>query len=148
MAPAQLFFVGVGEVSWATTDGGRTYTLVSNKMPLHEVKLHPTDANLILASSMSKKCHSGEATGFCYKNLFASQDFGATWKFLTHYVVQFDWALNLHRDMTQGIAPETVFITSFEKKTGNQVRCWGEGVAQSRLDATTRDGISVALSPR
>ena len=57
-------------------------------MRIHEVKMHPRDAKSVLVSTMTDKCHNMYASGVCYKNLFLSKDFGNSFKFLHHYIVQ------------------------------------------------------------
>jgi hypothetical protein len=117
-----VIFVGTGANHFATKDGGKTYAKVNSKLPFHDIILHPTDTSLVLGSAMSKKCRSPEAEGLCYKNLYGSRDFGATWTFLTNYVVQFDWAHSLGRGQAAkgNIPVDSIFATVFSKKTGNQ----------------------------
>lgn len=102
-----------------------TMSLLRSRLTRHppappQVKLHPTNPDLLLASSMSAKCSRSDSQGFCYKNLFVSKDFGQTWKFLTFYVVQFDWAHSLKGEQANGLPFDSIFATLFNTKTGNQ----------------------------
>ncbi len=116
--PTRVFFLGNGKNHWSTTTEGRQYN-VHNDLPLHEVKLHPKDAKLVLASTMSKSCHDG-SRGSCYKQLYVSYDFGKSWTMKTNYIVQFDWAHNLLDHQAKGLPMNAIFFTEFKTKKGNQ----------------------------
>lgn len=103
-----------------TTDGGRSYSALNHHEVLGEFKLHPKTRDLMLASSLSHRCSHVDAEGVCYKNMYASHDLGKTWRFLTHYVVQFDWAHNMKRGQADHLAEDAVFATIMSARMGHQ----------------------------
>eukprot|EP00501_MAST-03F_sp_TOSAG23-6_P002230 GSMAST32.ASY1.ANO1.2330.1 assembled CDS len=112
--------VSKDKVHWSTKDCGKTWSTINEKMVFTEMKMHPKDVNLILAAVMSDNCKNKSSEGFCYKNLYLSEDFGATWKFLQHYIVQFEWAHNLERGQADRLPLHAIFATEFNVKSGHQ----------------------------
>lgn len=106
-----FLLVGNENTHFYTHDAGRTYTVVWHDVKLgkrnghvHECsctvtplcavlagdfKLHPESKDLILASTMTKKCSLPEADGLCFKSLLLSTNAGETWRKLEDYVVQY-----------------------------------------------------------
>jgi hypothetical protein len=115
-----VFIVGQGTSHWVTKDAGRTFVAVNSVVKFHDVVMHPADKTRILASSMAAKCHDAKANGLCYKSVYATEDFGASWIKVTDYVVQFDWAHNLGSHQADSLPPTAMFATVFNKKVGNQ----------------------------
>ena len=119
---SHLVFVGASNAHWSTQSAGGSYIAMGGSLLLHEMKMHPTTAGLILSSTMSDKCHNVESdpSGFCFKNLWLTHDSGAHWKFLTSYVVQFDWVHNLEKYQAHGMPVDAIFATEYQTKTGAQ----------------------------
>lgn len=101
--PARVFFKGGGTVHWVTYNGGRTFHAIRPRLRLHEVKLHRTDPEAILATKLSDVCSGLSTSGFCYQSLYISYNFGTTWKEVVQYVQQFAW----------GPRDETVVYSAF-----------------------------------
>ena len=116
----RLVFLSDGRVHWATSDAGRTYKQITDTYRFHEVKLHPKDGNMMLTCVLSDKCHDSSESGYCYKKLYVSKDFGKSWKFLTDYIVQFDWAHNLQRGQADKLPKVSVMASEFKSKRGDQ----------------------------
>jgi len=125
----RIFLLGPSTLHWTTDNGGRSYQLVNHNMRIHEVKMHPRQAESVLVSTMTERCHDMYANGVCYKNLFLSKDFGRSFKFMHHYIVQFDWAHSLPKHHANNYALETIFFTEYEIKGGNQkFGSWQQGI--------------------
>ena len=118
--PNCVFVVGQGVNHWVTRDAGRSFQPVNSVVKFHDVIMHPTDKNRVLASSMAAKCHDAKASGLCYKSVYATENFGNSWIKVTDYVVQFDWAHNLGSHQADGLPTSAMFATVFNKKVGNQ----------------------------
>lgn len=118
--PAYVLFVGKGANSWVTTNMGNDYTYISKS--LQDIRLHPTRASWILASSMSPGCERPSKTSHCFKGLLLSKDFGRTWKGINEYVVQFDWSPVFGKKDSNGhhSSDEIVYATVHKTKNGNQ----------------------------
>ncbi|KAJ1474240.1 hypothetical protein T484DRAFT_1833147, partial [Baffinella frigidus] len=58
---------------------------------LHEVKLHATEPDAVLATKLSDVCLGLSTSGFCFQSLYVSYDFGRHWKEVVQYVQQFAW---------------------------------------------------------
>ena len=119
---SHLVFVGTKDAHWSTLNSGSSYIAMGSNLLLHEMKMHPTSAGLILASTMSDKCHApaGDPSTFCFKNLWLTHDGGVHWKFLTSYIVQFDWVHNLAKEQARGMPVDAIFASEFQTKVGAQ----------------------------
>lgn len=118
--PNCVFVVGQGINHWVTRNAGRTFEPVNSIVKFHDVIMHPTNKESVLASSMAAKCHDTQANGVCYKSVYATDNFGKTWIKATDYVVQFDWAHNLGNGQAKHLPSSAMFATVFREKTGNQ----------------------------
>lgn len=56
---------------------------------------------MILASAMSKACNEEDGSG-CFRSVYITKDFGASWTYLINYIVQFDWVHNLEKEQAKG----------------------------------------------
>eukprot|EP00002_Diphylleia_rotans_P011359 TRINITY_DN2246_c0_g1_i2.p1 TRINITY_DN2246_c0_g1~~TRINITY_DN2246_c0_g1_i2.p1 ORF type:complete len:688 (-),score=116.94 TRINITY_DN2246_c0_g1_i2:832-2895(-) len=122
----QGFFLGYGTTQWRTRNKGQTYeALRNNKRFLHAV-IHPTEADWILASQTSDvSCDVGSANPSltCHIELWASRDFGTTWKLLATYVQKdsYDWAYIGLND----IPKDRIYAITSKNKQGLQHYTWG-----------------------
>jgi len=115
-----LIFQGAGKLTWTTANAGKHYVAMANSMTFHEIKMHPIDPHKILASSMSERCASAMAEGFCNKQLFYSSNYGQTWKYLRHFIVQFDWAHKLGAHIPHDINKDAIFFTEANNRGHDQ----------------------------
>jgi len=115
-----MVFLSDDRVHWATSNAGRSYTVISDVHRFHEVKLHPKHEKMMLTCVLSDKCHDSSESGFCFKKMYMSEDFGITWKFLADYIVQFDWAHNLQRGQADHLPKHAILASQFKTKTGDQ----------------------------
>ena len=130
-----VFVAGEGTNHWVTQDGGRTFKAVNSVVKFHDVIMHPTNKARILASTMAPKCHDTKADGVCYKSVYATADFGATWIKATDYVVQFDWAQNLGNHQADTLPETAMFATVFRSQKGNQrFGYWDKNIDFVRTD--------------
>jgi hypothetical protein len=133
--PNCVFVVGQGINHWVTKNAGRTFEPVNSIVKFHDVIMHPTDKESVLASSMAAKCHDTQANGVCYKSVYATSNFGKTWIKATDYVVQFDWAHNLGNGQAKHLPSTAMFATVFREKTGNQrFGYWDKNIDFVRTD--------------
>ena len=133
--PNCVFIVGQGVNHWVTRDAGRSFQPVNSVVKFHDVIMHPTDKNRVLASSMAAKCHDTQANGVCYKSVYATDDLGKTWIKATDYVVQFDWAHNLGNGQAKSLPTTAMFATVFRTKKGNQrFGYWDKNIDFVRTD--------------
>eukprot|EP00939_MAST-03C_sp_MAST-3C-sp1_P004380 g4380.t1 len=118
----KLVFLSDKQVHWATANAGKTYTTLTESLRFHEMKLHPKNGNMMLMCVLSEKCHTADPNdpGVCFKQLYVTTDFGRNWKFLTDYIVQFDWAHNLQRGQADGLPENSIMASEFNIKSGNQ----------------------------
>ena len=116
-----IFFMGRSHVHWVTHNGGASYTAMENReYPFHEVKFHPLDTHKLLAATLSEKCTNAAAAGNCYKNLFYSSNSGKSWRFLHHYIVQYDWGHKLGAHVPHTMARDAIFFTEYNNKFVDQ----------------------------
>lgn len=115
-----IIFQGIGPLTFTTQDGGAHYVAIDKGLTFHELKMHPLDPHKILASTMSDKCNNPEAEGYCYKNLHYSSNFGQSWTFMRHYIVQFDWAHKLGSHVPHTMSRDSIFFTEYNSKYYDQ----------------------------
>jgi hypothetical protein len=109
-----IVFMGDNGMHLITKDGGRSYQCIWHPEHLAEFKLHSQKANLLLASTLSKRCHVEDVDGMCYKTLLMSEDFGETWRVLQDYVVQNDWVKNIKSHAGE-YHEDAIFATVYEQ---------------------------------
>eukprot|EP00297_Palpitomonas_bilix_P001596 CAMPEP_0113910008 /NCGR_PEP_ID=MMETSP0780_2-20120614/27236_1 /TAXON_ID=652834 /ORGANISM="Palpitomonas bilix" /LENGTH=930 /DNA_ID=CAMNT_0000906015 /DNA_START=87 /DNA_END=2879 /DNA_ORIENTATION=+ /assembly_acc=CAM_ASM_000599 len=116
-----IFLRGSNRESWYSKDGGDTFVAVTGYQ-FRQVKAHPRDMNLLVASQRTKGC---DATGSsCFNEMYLSQDFGTTWKKIAEYVFDFEWGL-----ATNCFPREVLFVTISKDQQGDQdFRYWSTGV--------------------
>ncbi len=121
---SRLIFVGASSPSktFMTTDGGDTYSIIADGLNLHDMKLHPIDPQLVLASTLSQGCIDATSNVNCYKALYVSKDFGFSWLLLGDFIVQFDWAYNLPYTHTRGMPLATILYTKQNSDTDSHQR--------------------------
>lgn len=128
--PHKVLFTGKDRANFHTLDMGTTYTACPS-IEIQDVRLHPTQPDWILASSMSPGCHATEAGPSgedCFKILYVSKDFGLTWQSILNYVVQFDWALPVAAEHAAAAAARgtpvagdsLIYVTAHEHQKGSQ----------------------------
>ena len=115
-----IFLQGYGDYSFYTTDGAKSWKLSFTEDELADVMLHPTDKSAILSTRLAKKCNDGSAEGDCFKSLYISKNFGKTWTYLTHYIVQAEWVHNLKGAQAAGQPKYSIFASMYGSKVGNQ----------------------------
>ena len=86
-----MFFRGTGRQHWLSYDQGAKYQPLDPSFSIKEVKMHPTEAEWMLASHLTDGCKKAERTN-CAMEVYLTQDLGRTWKLLQRYVAQFEWA--------------------------------------------------------
>jgi photosystem II stability/assembly factor-like uncharacterized protein len=87
----KIFFRGAGRQHWLTTDRGQKYVPLELSFTIKEVKMHPTEAEWMLASHLTEGCKKAERVN-CAMEVFLTKDLGRTWQLLQRYVAQFEWA--------------------------------------------------------
>lgn len=116
----RMVFLSDGKVHWGTSDAGKTYTVLSDKLRFHEVKLHPKNGKMMLMCVLTDKCHDSSQVGYCHKRLYVTTDFGRNWKFLSDYIVQYDWSHNLQRGQADNLPENSIMASEFKTKVGDQ----------------------------
>eukprot|EP00163_Fabomonas_tropica_P001045 TRINITY_DN1078_c0_g1_i1.p1 TRINITY_DN1078_c0_g1~~TRINITY_DN1078_c0_g1_i1.p1 ORF type:complete len:890 (-),score=273.12 TRINITY_DN1078_c0_g1_i1:215-2884(-) len=107
--PNRVVIVGVGNLHWATQDGGKSFYPLKTKVDIREIQFHPTKADWFLVSQKTPRCYDNTITkGNCSLEVSYTQDFGHSFKFLRGRVVQFGWAIP-----TEGIS--TIWMTAYDK---------------------------------
>lgn len=118
-----IVFLGDEGMHVLSKDNGKTYSPIHHAHRLGEFKLHPRKPNLMLASTLTARCYTEDVDGLCYKHLLISDDYGASWRIIQDYVVQFDWVHNM-KSFTSGYDEEAIFATMHgqeHKHRGHQV---------------------------
>ncbi len=72
--------------NWLTQDCGESFKLISQS--INEFAFHPIEKAWLLGAAW-RECKKEPC--FILKELFVSFDFGAEWKLIEDYVVQFAW---------------------------------------------------------
>jgi len=89
--PKKVFFMGGEGQLWTTSDQGKTYKYYDTKLPFRYIDAHPTVADMALGLVSTKKCFDPTAPGVCKRDLYTTNDLGATWKLRREYVQQASW---------------------------------------------------------
>lgn len=105
-----MLFLGEEGMHVLTKDHGKTYVPLWHPHKLSEFKLHPSQPNLLLASTLTPRCYTADADGLCYKNLLYSSDFGDSWKVLQEFVVQYEWTRSM-KTHAQDYPQDAIFAT-------------------------------------
>jgi hypothetical protein len=116
----KIFFRGAGKQHWVTFDEGDHYMPLEPSFTIKELKMHPTEADWMMASHLSDGCHKAGERVNCSMEVYLSVDFGKVWKPVTSYVAQFDWGPSLDGVLKAGMQKESMFLVTYEKKEGNQ----------------------------
>eukprot|EP00960_Hanusia_phi_P077226 768667-Hanusia_phi.AAC.8 len=96
--PKYAIMKGYGDSNWFTKNQGDTYTKREFGI-MNEIKMHPTQAEWILASKYEGSFPDR------YLSLFLSVDFGESWKKIVSRVFQFEWA----DPKIKGFTEKTIF---------------------------------------
>ncbi|KAK9828958.1 hypothetical protein WJX72_003046 [[Myrmecia] bisecta] len=124
----KILIQGPGLHHWTTEDFGASYKAVDTPGKTlglwHELKIHPTQADWILAKVRRNACLADDASisKWCAFDLFVSQDFGHSWSNLTENsggaiasFWDFDWAASMHHAEAAPTFPdETIMATVYE----------------------------------
>merc|ERR1719424_160235 len=116
----KIFFRGAGKQHWVTFDEGDHYMPLEPSFTIKELKMHPTEADWMMASHLSDGCHKAGERVNCSMEVYLSVDFGKVWKPVTSYVAQFDWGPSLDGVLKADMQKESMFLVTYEKKEGNQ----------------------------
>lgn len=104
--------LGKNGVNWVTEDCGANIRALNAGKVIEEFKFHPNDRNHALAASWTncKKVEDDNCT--VYKELYATQNLGKDWKYLTNYVFDFEWGVSKKTSGIKVHVPEErIFIT-------------------------------------
>jgi hypothetical protein len=113
--------LGTNGVNWISEDCGANIRALNAGKVIEEFKFHPHHRNHALAASWTncEKVDDGKCTIF--KELYATEDLGKNWKYLTNYVFDFEWGVS---KKTQGIKvhvpEERIFITREDASKSHQ----------------------------
>ena len=114
--------VGTNGVNWITEDCGQNIRALNAGKVIEEFRFHPHDRNHALAASWTncEKLEEGEKCTI-FKELYATENLGKDWKYLTNYVFDFEWGVS---KKTVGIKikvpEERVFITKEDNQKSHQ----------------------------
>lgn len=124
--PGHMLFQGPGHMHWTSKDFGETYEAQPTPGKTlgygASIKIHPTQPDWVLSLVRRNECIK-EATAisrWCAKDLFFSEDFGATWRNLTEgssgrvaSVWDYEWAAVLHGKEKDAAPDPTIFATVY-----------------------------------
>ena len=104
-----IVFVGNKGVFWASSDCGATMKALNKEFLIAQLKMHPTEPNWMLATSM-QDC-KGEDEDLCFfgtHELYITRNLGETWKLVANNVKQFDWSFNPEQ-VYMGLPPGRIY---------------------------------------
>jgi len=131
---SKVFFRGTGKQHWLTLDRGQKYQPLEPAFTIKEVKMHPTEAEWMLASHLTEGCKSAERKG-CNMEVYLTQDLGKTWRLLQRYVAQFEWAPSADGLLKPGMTKDSIFMVTYAMTEGNQpFGVWSAKAQFSRSD--------------
>ena len=143
---SKIFFRGSGKQHWMTLDRGLKYQPLEPSFIIKEVKMHPTEAEWMLASHLTDGCKKAARTE-CNMEVYLTQDLGKTWKLLQRYVAQFEWAPAADGVLKPGMEKTSIFMVTYAMHSGNQpFGVWSAKAVFSRSDDLWR--TQYALLPR
>lgn len=104
--------------SWVTKDCGETWKLIDDSLNLYNFKWHPHNPSKVLA--MSRHLCGPNASDDCleYNILYASKDYGFTWKPIEKFVYNYIWGREAH--YSYGIGEDAIFVTKQQNEKKKQ----------------------------
>lgn len=103
-----LIFMGKKDAVWVSGNCGETMNVLNKDFSVSQIKMHPTEANWILATSIKDCKEDDNLCLFGTHSLYLSQDLGLTWREIVPDVKKFTWALN-EQQINEGIPKERIF---------------------------------------
>ena len=117
-----VVLLGTNGVNWVTEDCGANIRALNAGKVIEEFKFHPHHRNHAIAASWTN-CEKVEEDNKCtvFKELYATEDLGKQWKYLTNYVFDFEWGVSKKtNDIKIKVPEERIFITREDKSTTHQ----------------------------
>lgn len=137
----KILFVGSGDISFSTIDGGKTYKIAGKGHVFHDIRMHPTESDYIAASVLRDQCLDDNkwvpVPGACYLTLWVSKDFGQTWISGPTFVNDFHWVHNLPESHTEGIPVHSIIYTMHENadhSKDQEIDVWNKDISLFRSD--------------
>ena len=141
-----IFFRGTGKQHWMSQDRGARYMPLEPSFVIKEVKMHPTEPEWMLASSLSDGCRKAERE-HCNMEVYLTLDLGKTWRLLQKYVAQFEWAPAADGVLKPGMEKTSIFMVTYAMTHGNQpFGVWSAKATFARSDDLWK--TQYALLPR
>ena len=143
---SKIFFRGTGKQHWHSTDRGTKYAPLEPSFIIKEIKMHPTESEWMLASSLTDGCRKSDRE-HCNMEVYLTQDLGKTWRLLQRYVAQFEWAPATDGVLKPGMEKESIFMVTYGMTHGNQpFGVWSAKAVFARSDDLWK--TQYALLPR
>ena len=102
-----LAILGYDRINWITNNCGKSWKKVRTEVPIKQIKFHPTNESLLLASSENAECsddrEDDEDSSVNCKNestLYMSSDKGDNWSTIQSKVLKYDWVWDYSQNMT------------------------------------------------
>jgi len=135
--PKRLFFEGASMTHWVTYDRGSSFIKRNIEKPLTGIKMHKTNADLMLASHMSQGCYMPASRGIseCSTSLQVSYDYGHSFVQAVRSVAQYDW----------GPGENTVIYSAYDDLEVSAVQRMGKGLGVYRSSDAFRKSSNTYL---
>eukprot|EP00826_Nyctotherus_ovalis_P055705 TRINITY_DN7426_c0_g1_i11.p1 TRINITY_DN7426_c0_g1~~TRINITY_DN7426_c0_g1_i11.p1 ORF type:complete len:806 (-),score=246.22 TRINITY_DN7426_c0_g1_i11:25-2442(-) len=114
-----LIFIGRKDAVWVSKDCGETMSALNKDFSIAQIKLHPTEPNWMLATSLKDCKEDDNLCLFGSHSLHLTQDLGQTWREVAGDVKKFTWVLSAGQ-IAAGIPKERIFAV-VRKPSGDKL---------------------------
>lgn len=112
-----LVFVGNKGVFWVSTNCGATMKALSKNFLMAQVRMHPSQASWLLATSI-QSCENSEDEA-CLRGahtMYVTQNLGESWKQIATNVRHFEWSFNGNQIIQSSVPEARIYATIKEPK--------------------------------